>query len=89
MTKLTKEQREEIIELRKQGKSIRELSVNYGVSYAYVYNITHDTIPEGKCRYCGNKVANYGTICSACHQKKPLVKELLALANLIKKKAGR
>ena len=89
MAKLTTEQRDEIIELRKQGKSIKELSAGYGVSYAYVYKITHDIVPEGKCRYCGAKAAPYSTICSACCQKKPLVKELLALANLIRKKAGR
>ena len=46
------------------------------------------TKSEHKCRYCGAKV-NYGTLCAECYKKRKLVRELLALANMIKEKAGR
>lgn len=89
MPKLTKEQREEIIELRKQGKSVKEICAGYGVTRDYVYKLVNGVVYEGVCRYCGRKVTNNGTICTLCCHKRPYVRELLALANLIKKKAGR
>lgn len=43
---------------------------------------------EYKCKYCGNKVAKYQTICVTCYAKLKQVRELLKLVNDIKAKAS-
>lgn len=86
--KLSREDIREILKLRRAGYSVKELGEEYGVSYQRIHQLTVGVNPEGKCRYCGMKIGK-GTICSDCCQKRKLVRELLATANLIKKKAGR
>ena len=89
MMKLTKEQILEMIEDRKQGVTLKELSEKYGVTYNYASQLTAGTQIFGKCKYCGTKVQQYQTVCAMCAQKRPLVRELVVLGKLIRKKAGR
>lgn len=87
-TKIPKEKIKELINLRKQGWTISDLSKKYEITYQRVHQLTEGVLPQGICRYCYAKI-NKGTICSECSKKLPLVKELKAIGNLILKKAGR
>lgn len=86
--KLFSEDIREIVKLRRLGYTVNEISEKYGVSQQRVYQLTAGVHPEGRCRYCGVKITR-GTICGECSKKRRLVRELLALANMIKEKAGR
>lgn len=87
-TKISKEKIKELIELRKQGVNISDLSKQFGISYQRAQQLTAGVLPQGICRYCKKKV-NRGTICSECFRKLKVVRELKAIGNLILKKAGR
>lgn len=86
--KISTEELKEMLELRAQGQTIRDLSKKYGVSYQRVHQLVMGVLPQGVCRYCHMKTNN-GTICSECSKKLVLVRKLKAIGNLILKKAGR
>lgn len=86
--KVSTEELKEMLELRAQGRTIRDLSKKYGISYQRVHQLTIGVTPQGICRYCHTKI-NKGTICSECFRKLQKVRELKAIGNLILRKAGR
>lgn len=90
MVKVNKEQVAEMLELKKQGKSIKEISEIYGITYQRVYQLVNAKYRKVcKCIYCGAVTGNIGNICSQCRQKRKAWRELHALACHIKKLARR
>ena len=87
-TKISKEELKDMLNLRKQGWTISDLSKRYELSYQRVHQLVAGVLPQGICRYCGAKLSG-GTICCECSRKLPLVKELVAIGNEIKRKLGR
>ena len=86
---LSKDEIKEMLNLRRQGWTMHDLGIKYGVTYQRVQQLTSGVIPQGECKYCGAKTQKYQTICVSCYAKLKLVRELKQIGELIKSKTKR
>ena len=89
MAEITNELKQEIIEMRKQGKTIKELCNIFCIPYQEMKQFIKGIEVSGKCKYCGNKAPQYRDICCKCSSKRKVWRELHALACHIKELADK
>lgn len=89
MAEITNELKQEIIEKRKQGKTLKELCNMFCVPYEDICSIVSKAKVNKKCIYCGGKTQGYAQVCSMCSSKRKTWRELHALACHIKELADK
>ena len=89
--KINEEATADIREMRKNGASVKDIAAKYNIAVSTTFRLLRGEEKPKKakrkvenCRYCETKISA-GYVCSECGRKIKLVREILALGQVIRK----